>query len=120
MELPNYFLADLPDASTLTHNLISEACKTLKRNRERYLLSRPTEKIVHVLASLAQDWLDPEFAFRKMVLENGPAETGFTKETLTSGLVNFFSTVTKENLERLVLQDLGSARRLDEIVADEL
>jgi hypothetical protein len=37
MNLPNYFLADLPPEATLSPAMIAEACQTLKRNREHYL-----------------------------------------------------------------------------------
>ncbi len=120
MELPNYFLADLPDSSTLTAQLISAGCATLKENRAKFLLPRTTENIITALATLAREWLDPEFFFRKTVLEQGPARTGFTRETLAAGLDKFFAQVTRENLERLIVQDLGSVRRLDEIISDPL
>jgi hypothetical protein len=119
MELPHYFLADLPDNSTLTAQLISDACKALKENREKFLLTRTTESIITTLATLARDWLDPEFPFRKIVLDEGPKRTGFSRETLATGLTKFFTQVTRENLGRLIIQDLGSARRLDEIISDE-
>jgi hypothetical protein len=34
MNLPNYFLADLPPEAALSPTMIAEACQTLKRNRE--------------------------------------------------------------------------------------
>ncbi len=37
LNLPSYFLADLPPEAELTAGLITEACQTLKRNRERSL-----------------------------------------------------------------------------------
>ncbi len=118
-ELPNYFLADLPDNSTLSAQLIADACKALKENRDKFLLTRTTENIVTILSTVARDWLDPEFPFRKMVLEEGPKRTGFSRETLAAGLTKFFSQVTRESLHRLVIQDLGSVQRLDEITSDE-
>jgi hypothetical protein len=119
MELPNYFLADLPDNSTLTAKLITDACHALRENREKFLLTRSTDSLINTLATLGRDWLDPEFPLRKMVLDQGPAHTGFTRETLAAGLDKFFARITRENLERLLIQDLGSLRRLDEIVSDE-
>jgi hypothetical protein len=92
----------------------------LKHNRERFLLPRPTESIINLLASVARDWLDPEFPFRKLALENGPGQTGFTRETLSAGLDGFFAQITRENLKSLILRDLGSLRRLDELVSDEV
>ena len=118
MNLPNYFLADLSDLATLSHQLIADACETLKKNRERFLLPRSTESTIQVIASLARDWLDRDFPFRKMVLDQGPELTGFTRETLATGLNQFFAQVTRENLLRLVEQDLGNARRLDEFSSD--
>lgn len=120
MELPNYFLADLSDPSTLTQKLISEACETLKQNRERFLLPRSTDSIIHLLATLGRDWRDRDYPFRKMVLDQGPERTGFTRETLTIGLNQFFAQVTRENLEALVLQDFGSLRRMDELCSSEI
>jgi len=120
MELPNYFLADLADRSTLTPQLVTDACQTLKQNRKKFLATHTTDSLISILVKLGREWLDPQFLFRAEVLNRGPEQTGFTRETLTSGLDRFFSQLTRENLERLVIQDLGSLRRLDEVVADEI
>jgi hypothetical protein len=52
MNLPNYFLADLPPEATLSPPMIAEACRTLKRNRELYLMRRSTQSLVNVLAEI--------------------------------------------------------------------
>ncbi len=44
MNLPDYFLADLPPSATLTAAIVRDACQALKRNRERYLSERSTQK----------------------------------------------------------------------------
>ena len=90
MKLPNYFLADFPPEATLSPTLISEACATLKRNRETYLLRRTTEQIIRVLAEVAAGWLEPENSFRQLALEQGPAQLGFSRATLARGLDGFF------------------------------
>ena len=54
MDLPNYFIADLPREHAVTPTLVTEACQTLKRNREKYLLGRTTASIVGVLSATAQ------------------------------------------------------------------
>ena len=77
MNLPNYFLADLPPEATLSPAMIAEACQTLKRNREHYLVNRSTQSLVNFLSELAEDWLEAEFSFRKFALENA-ATTGFS------------------------------------------
>ena len=49
MNLPNYFLADLPPEATLTPSMITEACQTLRRNREAYLATRSTQSLIELL-----------------------------------------------------------------------
>jgi hypothetical protein len=92
----------------------------LKRNRERYLANRSTQSIVAVLCNVAKDWLTPDFEFRKLALDQGPKATGFSRETLASGLDAFFKEFTKEKFEALIAQDLGHVERLDQFVATEL
>ncbi len=111
--LPGYFLADLPPEAELTPGLISEACQTLKCNRERYLESRSTEGTLRLLESLATDWLSPDFSFRRMTLEAAPEITGFPAPVLAAGLDQFFQLLTVENLESMLWQELGHPQRLD-------
>jgi hypothetical protein len=117
VNLPNYFLADLPPGAVLSPAIIAEACQTLKRNREHYLAARSTENLIKVLSSVAESWLEPDYPFRKHVLELGPAQTGFLRETLARGLDNFFKQLTRENFHALLVQEFGDAKRLDAMVA---
>src|SRR5271156_1707722 len=117
MNLPNYFLADLPSEATLSPTMITEACQTLKRNRERYLMNRPTESLIRILSDVADGWLQAENPFRKFALELGPAQTGFSRETLARGLDNFFKQLTRENFHALLVQEFGDAKRLDAMTA---
>jgi hypothetical protein len=118
MNLPNYFLADLPPDALLTATMVNDACETLKQNREKYLAGRSTQDLVEVLCGLAENWLQPEYLFRKFALDKGPAATGFSRGTLANGLDNFFKQFTPENFNALLLQELGHGRRLDEIVSN--
>lgn len=113
MNLPNYFLADLPPDAPLGTQLLVEACQTLKRNREQYLVGRPTESIIRTIASVAEDWLAGDYPFRKLALEHGPAATGFSRATLEAGIDAYFKHLTAANLQLLLDQDLGDVRRLD-------
>jgi hypothetical protein len=113
MNLPNYFLADLPAEATVSPAMIAEACQTLKRNRQNYLAQRSTAVLVDTLSHLAGQWLQPEFPFRKMVLEQGPQSTGFSRATLAHGLDRLFAQFTRDNLRGLLEQDLGHAESLD-------
>src|SRR5216117_2720858 len=117
MNLPNYFLADLPAEAALTPVMIREACQTLKRNRDQYLIGRSTQELVEVIGEIAENWLQPEYPFRQLALERGPAASGFGRATLDSGLTAFFRQLTPRNLHALVAQDLGQARRLDAFTA---
>jgi hypothetical protein len=117
MNLPNYFLADLPPEATLTPLMITEACQTLKRNRERHLAHRSTAQLVKVISETAESWLQPDYPFRRLALEAGPSLTGFQHATLARGLDAFFSELTRENLHALLVQELGHAHRLDEMSA---
>ncbi len=109
MDLPNYFLADLPPEAELTPVMITAACEALKRNRGKYLAPRSTQEIVEILCEVAAGWLEPENQFRRRALETGPAETKFSKTTLTRGLDGFFRQFTPENFQALLKQDLGDA-----------
>ena len=114
MNLPNYFLADLPSEAPLSPKIIAEASIVLKRNREKFLRSRKTEEMVKILCEIAAEWLRPENKFRKLALEFGPEQTGFSRPVLEKGLAGFFCRFTPENFQALLTQDLGDARRLDE------
>jgi hypothetical protein len=107
MNLPNYFLADLPLDATLSPAMVASACDTLKRNREKFLSSRSTDEIMKVLCAVAAEWLQPQNQFRKLALELGPEQTGFSRPILEKGLDSFFGQFTPENFESLLRQDLG-------------
>ncbi|MGA2180128.1 MAG: acyl-CoA reductase [Verrucomicrobiota bacterium] len=119
MNLPNYFLADLPPEAVLLPAMVTEACRTLKRNRAQYLAQRSTANLVGVLCDVAEAWLKPDNAFRRLALEFGPGKTGFSQATLQKGLDNFFHQFTPENFHALLVQELGDARRLDRFVAGD-
>lgn len=109
MNLPNYFLADLPPEAALSPRTIAVACDTLKRNREQFLLPRSTEEVVSILCEVGGEWLQPDNRFRRLALELGPEQTGFSKTLLERGLDDFFRRFTPENFQTLLEQDLGSA-----------
>lgn len=117
MNLPNYFLADLPAGATLNGQMLWEACQTLKRNRQQYLADRLTRSLIKVLDEVGRNWLDSEYPFRKLALEKGPEATGFSAATLARGLGGFFHQLNAQNLEALIAHDLGHAQRLDAMVA---
>ena len=119
MNLPNYFLADLPPEATLSPAMLAEACRALKRNREQYLAGRSTNQLVKLLCGVAEGWLHPENPFRRLALAEGPAKTGFQRATLERGLDNFLKQFTTENFRALLVQDLGAPVSLDEFCVKE-
>ena len=120
MELPNYFIADQAPAAELSATFLTDACQTLRRNRQRYLLERPTDSLIRTITDVAQEWLRPSYPFRKVVLEQGPKQTGFPAAIIATGLDNFFSQITVKNLEALILQEFGHRQRLDQFSANYL
>ena len=90
LELPNFFLIDVPPEARLDPGMLREALRQIKRNRRQYILEISTEDVVKVIARLANNWCDDLFPFRKFALEVGPEATGFSRETLRKGLDQFF------------------------------
>jgi Acyl-CoA reductase (LuxC) len=117
--LPNYFLADLPPEATLSAGMITEACQTLKRNRAHYLEPRSTQNLIATLSNIAKEWLNPEYHFRRVALEQGPAVLSFSRATLENGLNTLFKRWTPAAFEALLSQDLGHPQRLDKLCATE-
>ena len=116
MNLPDYFLADLPPEASFTPSMMGEACQTLRKNREQYLTGRTTTGLVKILTAIAEAWLDADFPFRHYALAHGPAATGFPAATLARGLDAFFSQLTHHHFHALLAQELGHAHRLDELI----
>ena len=117
MNLPNYFLADLPPEAVLSPAMTAEACQTLKRNREHYLATRSTESLIKTLSRVADAWLQSENPFRQLALKLGPEQTGFSRETLACGLDKFFGQLTRDNFHALLVQEFGDTKRLDALTA---
>ena len=51
----DYFLADKPGAE-LTGTLVTDACQTLRHNRDDYLAQVGNEPIIAKLAEVASQW----------------------------------------------------------------
>ena len=86
MNLPNYFLADLPPEAVLSPAMVAEACRTLKRNRARYLAQRSTDSLVGVLCDVAGAWLKPDNAFRRLALEPAGVQSRDARDCLDDTL----------------------------------
>lgn len=113
IELPNYYLADLPPEAVLTPKIIGDACQSLKSNREQYLAGRSTQSIIYVLEELGRSWLEEDNPYRKIVLKKSIQETGFPEAIVARGLNAFFEQLNSQSIEELIVQDLGNLQRLD-------
>ena len=119
MNLPNYFIADLPPETRLSPAIIDSACQTLRKNRERFLAGKSVGSLVDMLSELSSNWLRHDFPFRQHVLERA-SETPFSRATLEKGLDDFFKMVNREQLMRLLRQEFGSAQALERFVSDPI
>src|SRR4051812_47255824 len=117
MNLPNYFLADLPPEASLNRGMIADACHTLKRNRAQYLASRSTASLIKTISETAESWLMPDYPFRQLLMAKGPDETGFSRPLLLEGMDAFFAQITADNLHELLVQEFGHVQRLDALVS---
>ena len=117
LELPNYFLIDVPPEARLDAGLLREALRQIKRNRRQYIRDMSTEDVIKVIARLADNWRDNLFPFRKYALNAGPEATGFSRQTLENGLDQFFGRITEKSLHNLLSQEFGDSQRLDKPAA---
>ena len=113
MDLPNLYFADLGPDLALSPTTVRDACFAIRRNRDNWLVRQRTRALVELLAFAGDQWLDPLNTFRVRALSEGATELGVGPGTMARGLDGFLRTLTAENLEALIIQDLGEAKRLD-------
>src|SRR2546426_6887003 len=71
------------------------------------MIRRPPRSTLFPYTTLfrsAENWLHPDYPFRKLALEQGPAATGFSRATLASGLDTFFAQLTRSEEHTSELQ----------------
>lgn len=119
MDLPNYFLADLPSDAEITRGMLADACDTLIRNGEMFLPDWSAEKLIALFDELGRDWLNADYPHRNYALDHGPRMIGFSRQTLANGLDALFQTLNRDSLEALIIQDLGDLNRLDGFAVSE-
>lgn len=120
LNLPDFFLIDLPEEIGVQPKLVGEACDRLKENGDRYLKPRSTSQIAHSLCNLAENWQDDEFPFRRKLIEEGAEKSGFSIEVLLDGLDRMFSQWTPEKFEFWLTQEFGHVERLDNLVSTRM
>jgi len=113
MTLPDLYFADLGSGLELSAQTMHEATFAIRRNRDQWLRRQRTRTLVELLAYVADQWTDSTNPFRLRALTEGADDAGFGSATLARGLDAFLGGLTIENLEGLLLQDLGDLKRLD-------
>ncbi|MFI5266343.1 MAG: acyl-CoA reductase [Chloroflexota bacterium] len=81
--------------------------------REAYLAHLPVDRIITLLDRVASRWLDPASPYRREAEELLPDITGYAEPAVRKGLASFLGLLRRENLERLVEQELPDPRVLD-------
>ena len=100
----DYFLADKPNAE-LSGRLVTDACQTLRHNRDGYLAQIGNEPLIAKLVEVAELWRSPDYELRKFALASSQEETGFPPKVLAEGLDACFAGWTQEQFFMLFLKD---------------
>ena len=110
MNLPNYFLADLPPEATLSPAMITEACQTLKRNRAHYLAARSTDGMVQ---SAGRAWRragwNRQYPSASCAGSRAGRNRFFRGDFGDRAWTIFSSNSRRENFQRLLRQEFGDA-----------
>ncbi len=107
----DYFLADKPNAE-LSGRLVTDACQTLRHNRDGYLTQIGNEPLIAKLVEVAELWRSPDYELRKFALASSQEETGFPSKVLAEGLDACFAGWTQEQFFMLLAQEFGDPTRL--------
>jgi len=97
----------------LTNAGIDALVDRLIAAREAYLAEVPVDRIVSLLDRVASRWLDPASPYRREAEELLPAITSYSEPAVRKGLASFLNLLRRENLERLIEQELPDPRVLD-------
>jgi hypothetical protein len=81
--------------------------------RDAYLAHLPVDRIITLLDRVASRWLDPASPYRREAESLLPAITGYAEPAVRKGLASFLSLLRRENLERLLDQELPDPGVLD-------
>lgn len=74
----------------------------------------PIETLLSTLERLGRRWADPGDALRKRVLEEAPAQIGFSRQMVEEELKSVALALSRPYLEAKVIKELGSLDALDD------
>jgi len=97
-----------------TPGLVGELARHLKKNREKYLVRMPIERIVDVLDKASQRWLDSAYPYRKLALQIIPAITGFSPEAIEASIDVEMESSLKHDMWRALRSEIRNPLYLDD------
>ncbi|HXV36750.1 MAG TPA: acyl-CoA reductase, partial [Myxococcota bacterium] len=77
------------------------------------LKRRPYRELLEALGAVLEGWRNPDSAWRRELVEQLPAATGFTAPLVREGLQRALDGWTRDALRELALRELGSPEDLD-------
>jgi hypothetical protein len=96
----------------LTREELSGSLEAL-RKAARALRARPARETLDALARVLDGWRDAGSPWRRGLERELPARTGFSPETVRTGLALALAPLSGEALHALVARELGGSRALD-------
>ncbi len=105
MNLPNYFLADLPPEATFPPAMISEACQTLKRNRKTVSGETFAASMVSFFVTLGENWFGTRNFLSK--IRPGKCASHPLSRATWARISGAFQAAARENFRALFAQELG-------------
>ena len=78
----------------------------------------PIEKIVDILSSLSDLWLDPEYSLRKIAVNRMPGIVGYSSRMVEAAIDALFENMSRENLYKIIRGHIGRPQYLDRFEYD--
>ncbi|HUK55619.1 MAG TPA: acyl-CoA reductase [Nitrospiria bacterium] len=98
----------------LTATTLSDVVNQLLAAQDRYLLGQPTAALVEIIDAAVARWLKPDDPARKIAERVLPNITGLSPAMVRVGLTRMLEGYRKDALYRVLRQELGDDRILDE------
>ncbi|MBI3609115.1 MAG: hypothetical protein HY204_00220 [Nitrospirae bacterium] len=98
----------------LTATTLSDVINHLIAAQEQYLSRQPIEAILEIIDATVARWLKPDDPMRKTAELALPEITGLSPAMVRLGLIRMLEGYRKDSLSRILDEELGDSRLLDE------
>jgi len=102
----------------LTATTLSDVINQLLAAQEQFLSRQSTESILDLIDAAVGRWMDPDYPLRGTAEQVLPDITGLSPAMVRLGLTRMLEGYRKETLSRILDEELGDRRRLDEFRPD--